>query len=261
MNGDFISIDDLVKPKVNNRYFEFIFAVFNAIWKYNRLKDYNFIYIPSGFSSQIIGFIIAKINKIPLVIRLRENSFEFRKYRTSSASFINVIFNKIDEEIYKRADLIVSVSNDLTSKFRYLNSNIITLWNGVDEQFFEYEMNINKKLEETIFGYIGRVSSEKGVELMFKAIENLPIKLLVFGETQISVTFPNNVEYLGIVPHENIQKAYSKINIIVLPSLTEGLPRTLQEAMLLGKAVICTDVGDNSILIDERGGWVCQRNI
>ena len=46
--------------------------------------------------------------------------------------------------------------------------------------------------------------------------------------------------------------------MLVLPSFTEGLPRVIQEAMLLGKPIICTNVGDNSVVVDENGGWICK---
>jgi len=260
MNCDYILIDDLVNPKIDNIYLKHLIAFFNAIKMHKRFRDYDFIYVPSNILSQILGLIIARIEKKPFVIKLKGNNREARMYYSSNR-IQKTVLNIIDKEIYKRANLIISVSKELTKKFEKLNGNIITLWNGVENRFFKYKPNLQKKSENIIFGYVGRISPEKGYELMFKLIEDLPIKLLIFGNMKQSITLPNNAEYLGFIPHEQIEEAYSKFDVLLLPSFTEGLPKTIQEAMLLEKAVICTDVGDNNLLIDERGGWVCQPRI
>ena len=43
-------------------------------------------------------------------------------------------------------------------------------------------------------------------------------------------------------------------NIYVFPSLQEGLPVALMEAMACGKAVVCSSIRGNTDLIDEKGG-------
>ena len=269
VKSDIFWIDDLtwdIKLKFGRRTLQSLIAVLNAMRMHKRFRDYDIIYVPSDFWAQVIGFVVARLQKIPFVIRLRGNPFEARRYLPSLKNriltrIINIAFSRVDKAIYKRADLIISVCNDLAEKFRKLNRNVVTVWNGIDNRFIESKLKLRRKSDEIIFGYVGRISREKGVELMLKAIEDLPIRLLVFGEIQHPITFPKNIEYFGRVPHERIEEAYSRFDVLVLPSFTEGLPRTLQEAMLLGKAIICTDVGDNGLLIEKRGGWLCQPNV
>lgn len=269
VEGDVIWIDDLTKDirlKIGRRTVQSLIAVLNAMFMCKQFRNYDVVYVPSDFWAQVIGFFVARLCKIPFIIRLRGNPFETRKLRPPTekkvfARMIRVIFDKVDKVVYSRADLMISICQNLTREFRRINKNIVTVWNGIDSRFFEHKPGRGEVSKKIVFGYVGRVSKEKGMDLILEAIKGMPVKLRVFGAVQYDMVFPEEVEYMGEVPHERIEEAYSKFDVLVLPSFTEGLPRVLQEAMLLGKVVICTDTGDNSIIVDEKGGWVCQPNI
>lgn len=61
----------------------------------------------------------------------------------------------------------------------------------------------------------------------------------------------DNVKILGAIPHKDVNKWLEKIDIYVHPSYSEGLCRSIVEAMSIGCPVICTNVGGNSELIDS----------
>jgi len=57
----------------------------------------------------------------------------------------------------------------------------------------------------------------------------------------------------------DIKKLWQENELLVLTSRTEGLPLTIIEAMLCGRAVVATNVGDSAVLIEEgRNGWVAE---
>ena len=67
------------------------------------------------------------------------------------------------------------------------------------------------------------------------------------------------VLFLGYLPEEQAWRVIRASDIVVNPSYTEGLPTSVLEAALMGKAVLATDVGGTSeIVTDGRGGLLFE---
>ncbi|MEM0095056.1 MAG: glycosyltransferase family 4 protein [Candidatus Bathyarchaeia archaeon] len=266
--SDIVWIDDLTKDlrlKIGRKTMKSLIAVLNVIFKIKRFMKYDAIYVPSESWAQVIGFIVSRLCKIPFIVRMRGSPFLVRSFKQQRsekrvfARLLSVVFDKIDEFTLSKADLIISTAHYLTREISKINGNVVTIWNGVDKKFFVLSpIPPGGRSKDVIFGYIGRVSIEKGLDLLFNAIEGIPVKLRIFGALEYDAVFPENVEYMGHISHEKIEEAYGLFDVLILPSFTEGLPRVLQEAMLLGKPIICTNVGDNHLIVDEGGGWVCN---
>jgi glycosyltransferase involved in cell wall biosynthesis len=71
--------------------------------------------------------------------------------------------------------------------------------------------------------------------------------------------FVENVTFLGIVPHEQIAEIFKIADIYIIPSLYEGTPVSLLEAMFNGLPIIGSDTrGINNIIIPERNGMLFE---
>ncbi len=147
---------------------------------------------------------------------------------------------------------------------------------GVDFKEFdiskaaEYRKEIrfrhNQTDDQFIFGYIGRIHRDKGInELIeaFKTIENA--KLLLVGDldenyspTEENLRFIKDNEDVivtGRVPHEDVPKYLCSMDILVHPTYREGFGHILQEAMTMGVPVITTDVpGPSEVVEDDISG-------
>jgi len=71
-------------------------------------------------------------------------------------------------------------------------------------------------------------------------------------ETRVSeLGLGNSVRFAGKVSHEDVGAWMGASDVLVLPSLSEGLPTVVCEAMVVGRAVIATAVGGTPELIDD----------
>jgi len=137
--------------------------------------------------------------------------------------------------------------------------------------------NIEKEGKNVLF--VGRLVRTKGlIELLyaFKMLTKIDreIKLIIVGSGSLSsfvmsfisrYDLRNRVEFAeGVLPWEKvILKYYSRADVFVLPSYSEGLPTVLLEAMATGVPVVTTPVGDITDIVrhGETGILVKPGNI
>jgi len=151
---------------------------------------------------------------------------------------------------------------------------------GVDLRSFgvppdqDLREELSLKEEEKIVGFIGRLVREKGIEellrAMGKVVREIPeAKLLVVGDTLRSDRDRRAKERLRRIIGENglegsivfagyredVPALLSIIDLFVLPSYREGMPRTIIEAMAAGKPVVATDIrGCREEVVDGETG-------
>lgn len=121
------------------------------------------------------------------------------------------------------------------------------------------------KTDLLTLGYIGRVSSPKGMKELLEACtilknEKFPFKLVVAGSEREGDTYlskfaeklGNCFEYVGIVSGETKTNFLKSIDIFVLPSYYEGLPISLLETMSFGCVPVTTDVGSIGTVVKDK---------
>jgi glycosyltransferase involved in cell wall biosynthesis len=109
--------------------------------------------------------------------------------------------------------------------------------------------------------YIGRLSDEKGVDVLLQAMALTPdTKLKIAGDgswsgylkEQAHALGLNNVEFLGAVHGERFDRLLDNCRFVVVPSLWyENFPYVMTESFARGKAVIGSDKGGIPEYIDE----------
>jgi len=167
---------------------------------------------------------------------------------------------------------MITVCKGANSRFSQRARNkIITIYNGIDIEEFNPEIpskirdEFHIEKDTILIGTIGRLSLEKGQKELIEAAKEIllefpGLKFLIAGEGKKEyknnlIKFANgyrmekNIIFTGF--REDIPEIMKGLDIFVLPSHSEGLSRTILEAMASAKPVIATEVGGNPEAIED----------
>lgn len=132
-------------------------------------------------------------------------------------------------------------------------SKIKTLYNFIDtDKCFR-----NSYEKSDYFCYIGRLSHEKGVKTLIKAVRDFPYKLKIIGggpmENELKSLASPNVEFLGVKGWNDIKELVGRAKFIVVPSeWYENNPLSVIESLCLGTPVLGARIGGIPELIEEQ---------
>jgi alpha-maltose-1-phosphate synthase len=112
--------------------------------------------------------------------------------------------------------------------------------------------------------FVGRVGPRKGVHYLLQAWQNLKLpdaELLLIGINEFPEgwlgRYTETVRHISSLPHTLLNQYYSSANVLVLPSLVEGLALVQLEAMACGIPLITTpNAGGSDIVTDGVEGFV-----
>ena len=179
------------------------------------------------------------------------------------------IFTYPPKDFRERAQIakkVITVSqynkNYLIQKYKIPPNKIEVIHCGIDTDFFKPGKNENK---ENIILTVARLHPVKGLEYAIKACALLKqkgykFKYLIVGEGSErpklenlirNLKLENNVFLEGARTKEEVIKYYQKAKIFILPSITEGLPVSLMEAMACELPVIATKVCGVPELVED----------
>lgn len=133
--------------------------------------------------------------------------------------------------------------------------------NGIPINNFDDKL-IEKRFHDFTIGFVGRFSYEKRPELFLSLASSLfqnriKVKMIV-DNFKLSKSIYDGIEIVeGINDSELVNKEFSTISVLIVPSLREGFPLVIMEAMELGIPVISTAVGSiDEHVIDGENGYI-----
>ncbi len=242
----------------------FWISIFFKLWK---LKP-DLVHF-QGLSTGIIGIFSKKILKIPYIVWVRGSDFYLP----------HPLMKKFHKSVFDNASAIIALTEYMKRKMKKtVDKEINVIPNGVDLSKFtvnktkidiRHELNI--PLDKTILITVGRLYPVKGVEFLIKSINLLKethddFKLLIIGDgsernnlerLSEELNIKDYIEFRGRVPNEEIPLYLKASDIFVLPSLSEGFPNALLEAMASGLPVIATNIrGLDEIIEDGINGFL-----
>lgn len=166
------------------------------------------------------------------------------------------------KKIIKKSKLSFSLGGKLTQILQSQKAlKIAETPIGIDSNWLTEPQKVNPKIQ---FVFIGRNEWRKAVHLIYKAldeIENLNYQFHFIGIRQPENFNLENCKFYGEIKNETtIQNILKDADVLVCPSLAEGMPTVILEAMAKGLAIIATDTGATSLLVDNTNGQLIQPN-
>lgn len=174
-------------------------------------------------------------------------------------------YARIDKFFLNRFDRVIAVSDPVREEILLHNIHphkVFTIYNGINLNRFNHNFRtdfIRKEFSISgdckVIGTVGRLTEEKGHIYLLQAAEMILRKhpetiFLIVGDGPLrqdlemyakSICPQSAIIFTGV--RDDMPELYSIMDIFVLPSLTEGLPMALLEAMASKKPVIATRVG------------------
>lgn len=207
--------------------------------------------IPHG----LLAFLIGKLKGIPVIISIIGNP-GYTKIRKGFRK-------KITYFMLHRINSITVTGNQ--SKQYLINdgiprNKIYILPNSIDVKKFKSLSKVEKRYDIIS---LGRLSPEKELGNLLKIVNilkktNTNIRVGIAGKGPekerlekmiIELSLQSNIHLLGYV--NDIVEFYNSGKVFVLTSHTEGLPRTVVEAMACGVSCVASNIGDMEDVIDD----------
>jgi glycosyltransferase involved in cell wall biosynthesis len=174
-----------------------------------------------------------------------------------------------------------NAGRDYVLSIGYKNKNIYVIPNGIDTVRFKFEPAIRMKKRAywnipdscLLIGVVARIDIVKNHSSFIKAaaqvsnyFPNIRFVCIGNGDAQLLISLQDEAINLGLLDKliwsghsDNLEADYSALDILVLPSMTEGFPNVVVEAMACGLPVVATDVGDCRQIVGDYG-WIVPSN-
>lgn len=196
-----------------------------------------------------------------------------------NASMKMGIYTLLDKLFLKMFDAVVAVSEPVKGQIiraGIMGKRVHLIENGINiTRFLPTEEVYAAKREfgsgKKVIGTIGRLTVEKGHTYLIRAAKRVidsgyDCKFVIVGDGNLRYQLEEEAASLGIGEkvmftgnRTDIPELLSTFDIFVLPSLLEGQPMALFEAMAAKRPIVATDVGDvKKILRDGKVGVVVQ---
>lgn len=233
-------------------------------------KNFDLIHCQWALSG-LVGVWVKKIRKIPLIVTLRGADV--------NVSLTNSVFRCILRYVVRNSDYVTSNNRQLLLDIKKLgiNNDIRPIYNGVDVSVFKprNKKYARKKLglnaNDNVIIYVGWFIERKGVSYLLEAMPSIiknvkNAKLLLVGEGMLEnelrsivkgLNMQNNVVFAGAKGPDEISSYLNAADVLVLPSLSEGLPNVVLEAMASSLPVVATKVsGTPEVVKDGMTGYL-----
>jgi len=204
----------------------------------------------------ITGFIISKLLHIPFVITCHGSDIRTERK--------NIGLRCIQNYIFKRSNYLITVSNELKMiiKQDIRNVPIKVISGGVDKEFFKLKVKNMKHRNFYNLLFVGSLRKIKNPTIVLEALLKLKgykynLKLTIIGNGPLFDELRefcdknqlNNVIFLKNISHNDIKQFYEQSDLFLMPSLSEGTPLALLEAMASSKPIIANEIGGITELI------------
>ena len=245
------------------------------ILRWAQSENYQILHSHGYKFNVLMGLWPESIRKIPLIATLHGY---VRAKRFTKAW----VYETIDRLILARLRRVVLVSEAMKRQVPEKiarSSKTVVIPNGMS--IGSIRESASSEPAEAVFGFlsrfdsivlgVGRLSAEKGFVRLLDAFAVLRqshelLGLIIIGEGKQRAALERQVSDLGLEDFvqlpgyvDEVPAVMKRSDVLCMPSLTEGLPITLLEAMAVGIPIVACDVGEiDKVLGHGAGGRIVR---
>ena len=177
----------------------------------------------------------------------------------------------------KYADEIIVLSESAAKYFKdTYNRDTVLINNGIEKPDKKQADKIKELYgisKDEYICMVSRLTAEKGVHYLIDAYNsiNTDKKLVIAGDTSDTDDYVellkkkaegnSNIIFTGFISGDVLDEIYSNAYLVVLPSDIEGMSLSLLEAMAYGNAVLCSDIPENTLVVEDKAIHFEKSNI
>jgi len=222
--------------------------------------------------SSLIAIVIGWLTGTPVVLTIH-NNFSLPSKR--KAPLRDAVRTFVTNTVFKRADYIITVGNDIQdSLLKILGDKVTikTVYNGVDYLRYSnpekldslrFRQSLNVDDDARVIAMVGRLEKQKGHACLIDAAALLKGKypdvvFLLVGDGELRDQLVEQAQRRKIIDNivflgncDDVPAILGASDLFVLPSIYEGIPLVVLEAMAAGLPVIATDIAGTRELIES----------
>ncbi|HQZ37446.1 MAG TPA: glycosyltransferase [Vicinamibacterales bacterium] len=219
-----------------------------------------------GYRATVLGAVAARLAGARFV-RTEHGSLEPVTGSGRLKRTLNIALERVASRYL--ADAVVFVSQDLRRRTRGASAAVRqeVIYNGIERIPIAMPPIALEGFDDAAglfnVGIVGRIAPVKGHLELLKALEQIEhirsLRLYVFGEGPLEEECRRRCQTSGLSGvvrfmgfRQNIHDYLRRLDLLAMPSLHEGLPYTLLEAMSLGVPIVATRVGGLAEIIEDR---------
>lgn len=247
----------------------FTYAISSSIYGLKFAKKYRpdivqvFFGIPAGGGA----YLLQKYNNVPYVVFLGGRDVPRPNPDPPYYRWLYMVLKPIIRSIWDNAATVVSCSDGLRDLAYKTDSNvkIEVIPDGVNLETFQ-PIQRDSNSEKIRILSIGRLIPRKGFQFLIQALPQVNEKTEYQFEIEIvgdgpyqeelielaeKLNVKSQLHFSGSIPYSDLPKKYYEADIFILPSLAEGMPLVVLEAMGTGLPIIASRVQGIEELVTE----------
>ena len=227
--------------------------------------------VTHGYKANLIGRLATRASSVRQLPIVRGYTAEDWKVR---------IYEGIDRRVlhgFPKLAAVSAATREMLVRHGLRRDRIAVLHNAVDCEQTVEPLDLRREFalspQSIVIVAAGRLSPEKGhrhlLSAMAKVVEREPRAVtVILGAGSLQAALEKQIGELRLESHvilagfrRDVLACLAGADLVVNPSLSEGLPNVVLEALSMRTAVVATDVGGVAELIESgRSGWLVASN-
>lgn len=210
------------------------------------------------------------INTLPGRVVINPHGLEPYQAQTLKDRIITIPFRFVFNHLFEKATYVISLGGHLSDILNRKagKDKVVVIPNAIN---LPHQPDRKYDLEKIKVLFVGRFAFNKGIQHLLEAIELMNAEGLqhtfhftlvgkgpLFESLQKKYQF-ENLRYAGAASDDELKQLYLSSDIFILPTLFEGMPTVVLEAMGYGLPIIVTDTGATLSMVNEQNGYIIEK--